>query len=130
MTERVMIIDHGQLIADGTAETLKEQLGGDLVTITARSAEDAVRAAASAANIESAHNVTTDGPTLQCRAARGTEVLPAFLRSLDAQGLPAHAAEVRCPTLDDVFLALTGRSLREGAPTTEQQPAMMEEAAL
>jgi ABC-2 type transport system ATP-binding protein len=130
MAERVLIIDHGQLIADGTAESLKEELGGDLVTITARTPDDAARAAASATNIQSAHNVAVDGATLQFRAARGTEVLPVFLRSLDAQGLPAQAAEVRRPTLDDVFLALTGRSLREGAPTTEQQPAMMEEAAL
>jgi ABC-2 type transport system ATP-binding protein len=129
MAERVMVVDHGRLIADGTPEALKEQLGGDLLTITAASPADAGRAAAVAGMVESAHNISAEGATLQFRAARGTEVLPVLLRALDAQGLPAQAADVRRPTLDDVFLALTGRSLREGAPTAEQA-AVVEEAAL
>ena len=116
MAERVMVVDHGRLIADGTAESLKEQLAGDLITITARSAAEAGLAATHAETIAGAHAVEVDGTAVRFRVDRGPSVLPEFLRGLDAQGLPAQTAEVRRPTLDDVFLALTGRSLREGAP--------------
>jgi ABC-2 type transport system ATP-binding protein len=131
MAERVMVIDKGRLIADGTSEQLKEQLGGDLITISARSVAEAGLAAASAEAIEGARDVSVEGTTLSFRVARGNAVLPVFLRALDAQGLPAQTAEVRRPTLDDVFLALTGRSLREGAPTAEgvEHEAELEEVA-
>lgn len=127
MAERVMVVDHGRLIADGTAESLKEQLAGDLITITARSAAEAGLAATHAQAITGAHDVEVDGTQVQVRVNRGPAVLPEFLRALEAQGLPAQTAEVRRPTLDDVFLALTGRSLREGAPTTESgEPSAVE----
>ena len=119
MAERVMVVDHGRLIADGTSEGLKEQLAGDLITITARTAAEAGLAATAGQGITGAHDVTVEGVTVRLRVDRGPVVLPEYLRALDAQGLPAQTAEVRRPTLDDVFLALTGRSLREGAPTAE-----------
>lgn len=119
MAERVMIIDHGRLIADGTSEALKEGLAGDLITITARSASEAGLAAALAERREGAQEVAVEGVTVRMRVRRGPSVLPSLLRALDAEGLPAQTAEVRRPTLDDVFLALTGRSLREGAPVVE-----------
>ncbi|MGE3961894.1 MAG: ATP-binding cassette domain-containing protein [Dehalococcoidia bacterium] len=119
MAERVMIVDHGRLIADGTASSLKEQLAGDLLTVTARSAAEAELAVTHAQAVPTAHDVEVDGTIVRFRVDRGPSVLPVFLRTLDAQGLPAEAAEVRRPTLDDVFLALTGRSLREGAPTAD-----------
>jgi ABC-2 type transport system ATP-binding protein len=49
------------------------------------------------------------------RVLQGNAVLPEFLRALDAAGIKALTAEIKRPTLDDVFLALTGRSLRETA---------------
>lgn len=127
MAERVMVVDHGRLIADETSEALKEQLAGDLITITSRSAAEAGLAATAAQAIEGAHDVEVDGTRVRVRVNRGPTVLPEYLRALDAQGLPAQTAEVRRPTLDDVFLALTGRSLREGAPTAEADaPASVE----
>ncbi len=126
MAERVMVIDHGRLIADGTSEGLKEQLAGDLITVTARSAAEAGLAAATAQTLEGANAVEVDGVTVRLRVSRGPAVLPEFLRALDLQNLPAQTAEVRRPTLDDVFLALTGRSLREGAPTSESDLAPVE----
>ena len=122
MAERVMVVDHGRLIADGTSEGLKEQLAGDLITITTRSAAEAGLAATAAQTIEGAHDVEVEGTRVRVRVNRGPAILPEYLRALDSQGLPAQTAEVRRPTLDDVFLALTGRSLREGAPTAESGP--------
>ena len=52
------------------------------------------------------------------RAERGDAYLPRLLRAADAAGIAVDTAQVRRPTLDDVFLALTGRSLREAGATT------------
>ncbi|MCG5214285.1 ATP-binding cassette domain-containing protein [Streptosporangium soli] len=112
MAERVMIIDHGKVIADDTSEKLKADLAGDRLTITA---EDAGLAAEIAGRIPSAHEIAVDGMTVTLRVPGGPAVLPELLRQLEASGVKVLAAEVTRPTLDDVFLALTGRSLRESS---------------
>ncbi|WP_370944735.1 hypothetical protein AB5J62_37255 [Amycolatopsis sp. cg5] len=76
---------------------------GDLVTVTTSAPGDTLRAAA---RIPAARDLTSDGPTVEFRVPQGNKVLPEFLKT----------AEVRRPTLDDLFLALTGLSIREGAP--------------
>ncbi|OUC98564.1 ATP-binding cassette domain-containing protein [Streptosporangium minutum] len=119
MAERVMIIDHGRVIADDTPERLKADLAGDRVTITVGDEPDATRAAGIAGRIPTAHEVTAEATTVSLRVTRGDAVLPDFLRSLDAAGVKALTAEVGRPTLDDVFLSLTGRSLRENDPASE-----------
>jgi ABC-2 type transport system ATP-binding protein len=108
--ERVVVIDHGRVIADNTAERLKADLAGDRITI---SVSDTVRAAEIAERIPLARNVVVDAATVRLRVPGGNAVLPVLLRTLDAAGVTVLTAEVRRPTLDDVFLALTGRSLRE-----------------
>ncbi|PRX99018.1 ATP-binding cassette domain-containing protein [Allonocardiopsis opalescens] len=119
MAERVMVIDHGRVIADDTSARLKDDLAGDLITITVQDGEEAAQAAQTAERIASPHDVTVEGTAVRLRVTRGEAVLPEYLRALDAGGLKALTAEVRRPTLDDVFLALTGRSLRESG-TAEQ----------
>jgi ABC-2 type transport system ATP-binding protein len=57
-------------------------------------------------------------PDAALRAAHGQEALPGLLRSLDAAGLSLQSIQLACPSLDDVFLTVTGRSLREDAPDT------------
>jgi ABC-2 type transport system ATP-binding protein len=57
--------------------------------------------------------VEVDAGTVSLRVVEGAGTLPGLLRALDADGVDVQAAEVRRPTLDDVFLTLTGRSLRE-----------------
>ena len=110
MAERVVIIDHGRIIADGTAQQLKSDLAGDQVTITVAE-EHRARAAEIAGRIG---EVTATGQTVRVRVPRADAALPDFLRALDEAGAKALTAETARPTLDDVFLALTGRSLREG----------------
>ncbi len=119
MAERVLVVDHGRLIADGTPEALKEQLAGDLITLTSRTAEEAVRGAAHVERLVDTRDVTVDGTTIAFHTARGNHALPEVLRAFDNLGIPAVTAELKRPTLDDVFLALTGRSLREGAPVLD-----------
>jgi ABC-2 type transport system ATP-binding protein len=113
MAERVMVIDHGRVIADDTSEALKAKHAGDSITLTASDASAAQRAAQAAERIESAHEIDVDAATVSLRVNCGRSVLPRLLRALDAAGIQVLAADVKRPTLDDVFLALTGRSLRE-----------------
>ena len=112
--ERVIVIDHGQIIADDTALNLKATLAGDLVTVVV-DRDDADRAAVvlgergdDVARQDLDHRVS-----VTARFDQGRTALPPLLRALEAEGVLASAADVRVPTLDDVFLSLTGRSLRE-----------------
>jgi ABC-2 type transport system ATP-binding protein len=113
MTERVLIVDHGRVIADDTPEKLKADLAGDRILLTTSDEAGATRAAAVAEQIPSSHMVTINATKLAMHVTHGTAVLPELLRALDAAGVHVLTAEVKRPTLDDVFLALTGRSLRE-----------------
>jgi len=117
MAERVLVIDDGRVIADGTPARLKEDLAGDGLAVTLASADDVGAAAAVAARFGGEGGVERqdgpDGPALRLRVPKAHEVLPALLKALDAAGVAVRAAEASRPTLDDVFLALTGRSLRD-----------------
>ncbi len=110
--ERVVVIDHGRIIADDTARRLKADLAGDHLTVTT---DDPVRTARIADRVPLAREVVVDGNEVRLRVPDGSAVLPVLLRALDAATVDVWTAEVRRPTLDDVFLALTGRSLREVA---------------
>ncbi len=112
MAERVLVIDHGKVIADDTPAKLKDNLAGDRITITTCDQAAAQRAAETAGHITS-HEINLEGAAVSLRVPRGSAILPEFLRALDAAGIKVETAEVKRPTLDDVFLALTGRSLRE-----------------
>ncbi|WP_200953326.1 ATP-binding cassette domain-containing protein [Agromyces sp. Root81] len=119
LAERVMVMDHGQVIADDTAWALKESLAGDRVSLTFDSASDAAAAAARIGGEASGQLVTVTAPG-------GDRALPRYIRSLGDAGLDVVAATHRQPTLDDVFLALTGRTLREEAAHAEavDEPAL------
>lgn len=111
MAERVIVIDHGKVIADGTAEELKSNLAGDRITVTTPGETDAERVRE--LGERSAHEISVEGDRVHLRVSRGDAVLPEFLRALDGAGIKVLTAELNRPTLDDVFLTLTGRSLRE-----------------
>lgn len=113
MAERVMVIDHGCVIADDTPAKLKDNLAGDRITITTRDEADAKRAVEIAERITSPHEIAVNTTAVSLRVPQGNAILPEFLRLLDAAAIQVLTAEVKRPTLDDVFLALTGRSLRE-----------------
>ncbi|GII80115.1 ABC transporter [Sphaerisporangium rufum] len=113
MAERVVIIDHGRVIADGTADRLKDELAGDRLAVTPAEAAGVTRAAEVAARLAGAAEVTVTGGTVGVRVPDARTAMPEYLRALDAAGVPAASAEMTRPTLDDVFLSLTGRTLRE-----------------
>jgi ABC-2 type transport system ATP-binding protein len=129
MAERVVVIDNGLIIADDTAANLKAKLAGDRIafTVPASDAEKAERLLAERGDLQDTGSGLTDdrrhagaGLTndrtvvVGARVDGGAELLPVLVREADAVGVRVLAATLRQPTLDDVFLNLTGRSLREG----------------
>jgi ABC-2 type transport system ATP-binding protein len=106
--ERVLVMDHGRMIADDTAGNLKTTLAGDVITLGFASGTDAAAARPSIELLTgSAGEISTS--SISVVVDHGELLLPRLLRELDS----VTSATLRQPTLDDVFLALTGRSLRE-----------------
>ena len=113
MAERVVVIDRGTVIADDTAAALKNELASDLVVLTVADAPAAARTAEVAQRIASVRDVTVAGSSVRVRSHRGDTTIPELLRETESAGVRVGAVELSRPTLDDVFLGLTGRSLRE-----------------
>ncbi|HEY0773882.1 MAG TPA: ATP-binding cassette domain-containing protein [Nocardioidaceae bacterium] len=114
LAERVVVVDHGRIVADDTPARLKADLAGDRIAIAFGHPDDAARAAHRVRVVVPAASVEQHGESLALRVRDGDRALPRLLRELDAHGTPVVSAEIARPTLDDVFLNLTGRSLREG----------------
>jgi ABC-2 type transport system ATP-binding protein len=114
LCDRLAIIDGGRIVAEGTPDALKRQIAGDVVTIgldahngeLAR-AQDLLRAQPF---VRELHNGEGD---IQLYVERGEDALPAILRTLDGAKLQLRTIALARPTLDDVFLRQTGRSLRD-----------------
>ena len=125
LCERLAIIDHGTIVAEGTPTSMKAELGGEVLTLTfptddpealqsliSRGAE-ALRGLAGLTEVREAER------EVMANLSNGAhEVLPAALRALSSTGVEARIA-VSPPTLDDVFIKVTGHALRqeEGKPT-------------
>lgn len=114
MAERVVIIDEGRIIADAPPEILKRDHADDVITVTVTTCPDRVRLALGA--FEPDISGDDDGATrVLIRCAEGATRLPQVIEALREEGCTVTAAEVKRASLDDVFLNLTGRSLREEA---------------
>ncbi|MFE5567154.1 ATP-binding cassette domain-containing protein [Amycolatopsis japonica] len=119
LSDRLIVIDDGKIVAEGTPDSLKARVSGDSVVIGV-SPESAEGTAEVAGRLEGAHEMTVTDGTVRFRVPRGDTAMPELLRALDARGIAMTSMQVHRPTLDDVFLTLTGRSLRdaeEGATT-------------
>jgi ABC-2 type transport system ATP-binding protein len=112
LCDRILVIDNGEIVAEGSPDSLKARVSGDGVTIGV-GAGDAAAAAEIAGKLAGAHEVVCLDDTVRFRVPQGDIAMPELLRALDSEGITMTSMQVHRPTLDDVFLTMTGRSLRD-----------------
>ncbi len=109
LADEISVIDGGRVIAEGTADELKAQIGGHRIEVTLVAAADAEAVRLVLARHGAGDPVLAgDGRSLSVGVDRGPETLHRVLGELNAGGIALHDAGIRRPTLDDVFLRLTG----------------------
>jgi ABC-2 type transport system ATP-binding protein len=114
LCDRILVIDHGKIIATGSPDALKRRISGDVVTL--RVSGDPRIARKVLAELPLVREITVDGQVLRLSVEQGEEALPGMLRALDGEAITMESIQLARPTLDDVFLPLTGRSLEDEPP--------------
>ena len=113
LCDRLAIIDHGKIVAEGSPDELKREIAGDVLTVGVNGhGERVVKLLEAQSYVREA--CLEDG-LVRLYVDRGEEAVPAVLRLLDGNGLAPTTMDLHRPSLDDVFLKKTGRSLRETA---------------
>lgn len=113
LCDHLAIIDHGRIVAEGSPDELKRRVAGDAVTIGVRGDPAPVLALLAAQPY--VRDPVTESGGIRMYVERGESVVPELLRLLDGAGIVTDTIAVSRPSLDDVFLRQTGRSLRETA---------------
>jgi ABC-2 type transport system ATP-binding protein len=113
LADRLAIIDQGRIVAEGTADELKRQVAGDVVTLGVDGAIEHVLETVRRQPF--VREATREDGVVRLYVDRGETAVPQLLRLLDGAGLSAESIALHRPSLDDVFLRQTGRSLRDDA---------------
>jgi ABC-2 type transport system ATP-binding protein len=113
LCDRIAIIDHGKIVAEGTPEELKREVAGDLVTVSVTGAQQSALDLLKGQPF--VREATTEDGLIRLYVDRGETAMPSILRLLDSAGMQLLTIGLQRPSLDDVFLRKTGRSLRETA---------------
>ena len=116
LCDRLAIIDHGQIIAEGSPASLKAQLGGDVIGLTLKDHDgsaDREQASAVLRGLDQVHDVLVVEEGINVIVRDGGTAIPAVLAVLEDVGLAVARLSLTSPTLDDVFLKYTGHSIRQ-----------------
>ena len=119
LAHRVGIIADGRIEAEGPPADLKRSVGKDLIVATVDGDAGAVEAAMRA--VDGVEEVEVHGNELSIATTRGSSVIAGVAVALDGCGVPVHSLTLRTPTLDDVFLHVTGSHLAVGHDDVEQE---------
>jgi len=112
LCDRISIMDHGLVVAEGTPEALKREISGDVLTVglSTASVPQAVKLLDGESYVNRVESAESE---VRLYVDEGATAIPHILRTLDAAGVTLTSIELHRPSLDDVFLTKTGRSLRE-----------------
>jgi ABC-2 type transport system ATP-binding protein len=112
LCDRLAIIDHGRIVAEGTPDELKREIAGDVVTLSVTGSQD--RALELLRGLDFVREVSADeAGTIRLYVDRGDRSMPAILRLFEGSSSELQTISMTRPSLDDVFLHKTGRKLRE-----------------
>jgi len=121
LCDRLVIVDHGRIIIEGTPRDLKRRVAGDAIVITLKEQVDTDgRSMALLQREPYVREISASGDQLRLYVDDGSAALPQLLRILDHQRIGVRSMNLSEPTLDDVFLRQTGRSLRDTEPAGDQ----------
>ncbi|MCF2526174.1 ATP-binding cassette domain-containing protein [Yinghuangia soli] len=112
----IAVIDHGRVIANGTADSLKAQVGGQSLEIRPADPARLAETAAIVAELTGSAPDSTTRPGLVTTAVHDPDLLPYVVRRLDEAGIRATELALRLPSLDEVFLELTGHPAEDAQP--------------
>jgi ABC-2 type transport system ATP-binding protein len=120
LADRIAIIDHGKIVARGTPAALKAEIGRPTLEIEPADQGDREPVAAVLERFGTPVTARPGGVAVRLHGA--VDQLPEVIRALDADSLTVADFRLHAPTLDDVFLAKTGRKLEGGEPAPEPEP--------
>jgi ABC-2 type transport system ATP-binding protein len=122
LADRIAVVDHGTVIAEGTAAQLKAKIGGERVVLTIAAESDLSRAVqVLAQHADGGPVADVTGRSLEAPVSAAARRLPEIVRDLDAAGVVLDDMSIRHPSLDDVFLTLTGHVSAQDAHNESEQ---------
>jgi ABC-2 type transport system ATP-binding protein len=119
LAKQLVVLDHGKIIAEGTSSELKAQMGTTVVSLNFASIDDALRAQPLVADLTNTP-ANLDGSILEITVNNGPAVTADALRRIDGAGITLSGLALREPSLDDVFLNLTGHKAEDDPTETPE----------
>ena len=113
LASRLVILDRGRIVAEGTPEQLKGELEGDAVHVELGEAETNGRVHGALEQVPGIREASVDGRMLHARCDNGARAVPAVLQALESNGIEVAAVTVARPSLEDVYLRYAGRTFSE-----------------
>jgi ABC-2 type transport system ATP-binding protein len=120
LADRLAIVDHGTVVAEGSPDELKGDLRGDAVHLELPPGADTAGAAAVLRSLPHVRDLRVAGRALSARSDDGAAAVPGILAALERTGVPVAAVTVARPSLDDVYLRHTGHRYRSDLPENEE----------
>jgi ABC-2 type transport system ATP-binding protein len=121
LASRLVILDRGRIVAEGTPDELKGELRGDAVHVELGESETNGRVERALDQVPGISEASVDGRLLHARAENGARAVPAVLQALESNGIPVAAVTVARPSLEDVYLRYAGRTFSEAETETKEE---------